>query len=133
MSYTLAGIELPGDLEWADEWTWSPVAQQVEVTLGGSVLLEESAPGAGRPITLRSGQQGSRYWGLVPLTTLTALQALANAPRDTPMLLVLPDEREFDVYFRHGDLAIDARPWRHVWPAEPTDYYLLTLRLQTAE
>lgn len=131
--FTLDDIELPGDLEWIDEFDWSPVAAQTEVTLGGSLLVEESAQLAGRPITLRTGQAGSTLWGVVPRSTVLALQALANTPRDTPMTLTLPDERTFDVLFRHTELAVEARPQRHVWPPEDTDLYLLTLRLQVAE
>lgn len=131
--FTLDDIELPGDLEWVDEFTWSSTAAQTEVTLGGSLLVEESAQLAGRPITLRSGQSGNTLWGVVPRSTVLALQALADIPRDTPMTLTLPDAREFAVLFRHGELAVEARPQRHVWPPEPTDFYLLTLRLQVAE
>ena len=131
--FTLGDIDLSGDLEWADEFGWSPTAQQAEVTLGGSLLIEESAQLAGRPITLRSGQAGQSYWGLADRATVLALQALADEPRDEPLQLTLPDEREFNVLFRHGDLAVEARPLRHVWPPESSDLYLLTLRLQVAE
>ena len=34
---------------------------------------------------------------------------------------------------RNAELAVEARPQRHVWPPEDTDLYLLTLRLQVAE
>ena len=57
--FTLGAITLPGDLEWIDEFSWSPVGQQVDVTLGGSLIVEESAQLAGRPITLRTGQSGN--------------------------------------------------------------------------
>lgn len=130
---TLAGVALPVDLEWVDRDAWSPVSQRVDATLAGALLIEESRQLAGRPITLRSGQQGADWWGLITRAQLDALQALAYLPREVPMPLVLPDGYTAPVYFRHGDLAIDARPWKHVWPAEPGDFYALTLRLITAE
>lgn len=126
---TLADVVLPLDLEWIDRDTWSPVSQQTEVTLGGSIVAEESAQLAGRPITLRTWQSGSSAAGPITRGQLDLLQALAYAPRSTPMTLVLPDGTTWQVYFRHADLAVDARPWKHVWPAESTDLYLLTLRL----
>lgn len=130
---TLGAITLPVDLEWVDEFTFSHVSQQREVTLGGSILLEESAQLAARPITLRSGASGSSYFGLIDRATLVALQAAADTARDTPLLLTLPDDRTFDVYFNHGELAVDARPVRHVWPPADDDLYQITVRLITAE
>jgi hypothetical protein len=126
---TLGGVSLPLDMEWIDRDSWSPVAQQTEVTLGGSVIAEESAQLAGRPITLRTWQSGNTAAGTITRAQLDLLQALARAARDTPMTLVLADGGTWSVYFRHGDTAVDARPWRHVWPVEATDLYLLTLRL----
>jgi hypothetical protein len=34
------------------------------------------------------------------------------------------------VLFRHGELGFEARPWKHIVPAEAADLYLITLRLQ---
>lgn len=132
-SLTLGAVSLPVDLEWIDEFTWSPVAQQTEVTLGGSLLVEESIQLAGRPITLRSGQNGSQVWGVIDRATLVALQALAAEAMDGPIQLTLPDDREFEVMFRHADLAVDSRQLYHVWPPADTDLYAITLRLFVAE
>jgi len=57
---SLAGIPLPDDIEWPDENEWSPVTQQLEVSLSGAMLVEESMQLAGRPITLRSNQDGDK-------------------------------------------------------------------------
>lgn len=130
---SLGGIALPDDLEWVDEFDWSPVGQQVEVSLGGSLIIEESAQLAGRPITLRSNQSGSNYWAVTTRATAEALQALANTPRtqSSPLALVLPDGRTTTVLFR-GSAAerFSARPWKHIVPQQATDYYLIELRLQ---
>jgi len=129
---SLAGVALPDDLEWPDEWSWSPVSQAVSVSIGGSLIVEEQAQLAGRPITLRSNQNGDDYWALATLTTVQALQALANTARtqSSPMALTLPDGRTTTVLFRHGELGFEARPWKHIVPAEAADLYLITLRLQ---
>jgi hypothetical protein len=47
---SLAGVALPDDLEWPDEWSWSPVSQAVSVSIGGSLIVEEQAQLAGRPM-----------------------------------------------------------------------------------
>jgi hypothetical protein len=129
---TLESIELPEDLEWLDEFGWNPVTQQVEVTTGGSLLIEEADQAAGRPVTLASGTTGNRYWGVVNRATVEALAALAAEARgqDDPMTLVLADETEHQVMFRHGDLGFEARPWKHVVPVQTNTFYLITLRLQ---
>lgn len=132
MSTTLATVALPDDMEWPDEWTWSPVSQALSVSIGGSLIVEEQAQLTGRPITLRSTQNGSDHTSLVTLTTVQALQALANTARAQagPMALTLPDGRTTTVLFRHGELGFEARPWKHIVPAQAADLYLITLRLQ---
>lgn len=129
MTTRLDTIALSDSLEWPDEFLWSPVSQQVEVSSGGSLVIEESAQLAGRPITLQSGSSGDTYWGVATLTTVTALRALADTPRTTPMELELEDGRTFDVRWRHGSNAFEARPIQHIVPAEAGDLYLITLRL----
>lgn len=128
----LAGITLPDDMQWEDEFTWLPVAQQSDVALSGALILEESTLLAGRPITLRSLQSGNQYSAVADYTTVLALRALAATARDqtSPMALTLPDGRTTTVMFRHADLGFEARPLKHIVPPEPTDLYLITLRLQ---
>lgn len=125
---TLAGVELPGDLEWLDEYDWSPVTQQIEPATDGALHIEESALLAGRPITL--GPSGnSNIW--ISRATADALRALLIVPRgqEDAMALVLEDEREFNVLFRHGDKGMEARPVMYMAPSAPDDRYTLTLRL----
>lgn len=130
---TLAGVTLPGDLDWPDEFEWGPVTQQVDVSTAGALLIEESAQAVGRPITLRSGNNGNQWWGLVTREIVLDLQALAATPRGqaAAMTLVLEDAREFDVLFRHGDGGMEARPVSPVAPAVDSDLYAITLRLIT--
>lgn len=129
MTTRLETIELSDSLEWPDEFLWSPVSQQVEVSSGGSLIVEESQQLAGRPITLQSGNSGSTFWGLATHATVVALRALADAARTDPMELELEDGRTFDVRWRHGANAFEARPVKHIVPAEAEDLYMITLRL----
>ena len=130
MAVSLAGIELPRDVEWTDEFGWLPTAAQVDVTCGGSLVVEESAQLAGRPITLRGVFSGSRGYALAPRTVIKALHALASEPQAAPMPLLLEDGRSFDVRFRHHDgVAFEAQPARHIAPHEDSDLYAFTLRL----
>ncbi|MGL5948231.1 MAG: hypothetical protein ACRCYV_04105 [Aeromonas sp.] len=75
---TLDNILLPDDLDWPDEFAWSPVWQSITPTLTGALIVEESAQAHGRPITLVSE---STSW--CPRATVEALYNLAarvNAP-----------------------------------------------------
>lgn len=131
MSITLGLIELPGDLRWSDEFTWLPTVSQVELACNGAVWVEESAQLSGRPITLESGTDNSRlHWAVVSRATVGALHALASVTHATPLVLVLEDERSFNVRFRHQDgPAVEARPLRHIAPHIAGDLYHITLRL----
>ena len=124
MALTLESITLPDDLAWADEFAWTPVEQSTEYTLDGALIVESAVRQAGRNITLAGGED--RAW--VTRTTLLALYALAQTVRED-LTLTLPDEREFNVAFRHGEGAIEARPVLSVSPPSADDFYSITLRL----
>ena len=55
---TLDGVELPEDLEWADEYTAWKVGQVVRYSLTGALIVQEAALQAGRPVTLQSLELG---------------------------------------------------------------------------
>lgn len=46
-------IQLPQDLEWIDEFSWSPIQQTVDTTLTGALVIQESTQLRGKPITLQ--------------------------------------------------------------------------------
>ncbi len=129
MPTMLNDIVLSDDLEWPDEFLWSPVAQQIEVTSGGSLLVEEQAQLKGRPITLQSGTSGKTRWGVATRETVEAIQALVDTPAEDPMELELADGRTFDVRWRHVSLGFEARPIRDaVLPQADSALYTITLR-----
>lgn len=132
MAITLGSIELQEDMEWTDEFGWLPTAQQLEVAIGGNLIVEESKQLAGRPITLEGRMEGNVGFGMNTRAVVKALRALAAEPIDAndALLLTLDDGRVFDVMFRHHDgLAVEAKAMRNVAPYIDDDYYSLTLRL----
>lgn len=132
----LAGIELPADLQWIDEFTSWRVGQQVKTSLKGARIVQESALQAGRPITLQTQRDGTAFIAPVTLAVLRALQVSEEQPRIPPLPLVLPahngGERAFNVRWRRTDgPALEAEPIRFAVPALDGDYFSITLRLMT--
>lgn len=135
MTATLAGIELPDDLQWADEFTAWKVGQVLSHSLTGALIVQEAALQAGRHVTLQSQDLGGgKYVAPVTLDILNALLANEAVAGSAPMPLVLPTSgggtRTLSVRWRRADgPAIEARPLTFKVPAEPGDLYLITLRL----
>ena len=135
MTASLAGIELPYDIQWVDEFTAWKVGQIIRPTLTGALVVQESALQAGRPITLRGFDDGGlRFVAPITLATLNALRALEETAGGASMTLVLPaagdTTRSFTVRFRRTDApAIEAAPIKFIVPAEAEDRYLATIRL----
>lgn len=131
MNWTLAGVTLPGDLLWQDEFAWSAVRQVYTPTLLGGLIVEQSSMLTGRPITLISQQLAGAFVAPVTRATVEALRALDVTPRSA-MTLTSPDDptRTFSVLFRHTDgVAILATPIDFEAPAAASDLYQLTLKL----
>lgn len=133
---TLAGIELPADLQWSDEFTGWRVGQNVRTSLTGALIVQESARQAGRPITLQTSRDGAAYVAPVTLDVLRMLQASESQPRTAGLQLVLPahngGERTFSVIWRRTEgAALEAEPIRFAVPALDGDYFSITLRLMT--
>ncbi|HEL5307835.1 hypothetical protein [Stenotrophomonas maltophilia] len=132
----LAGIELPADLQWTDEFTAWRVGQQVRNSLNGAMIVQESARQAGRPITLQTTRDGTAYVGVVALPTVRALQASEGEARLSPLELVMPahngGDRTFQVRWRRVDgPAIEVEPTRFAVPTLDSDLFSITLRLMT--
>ncbi|EPK4167813.1 hypothetical protein QEG52_000502 [Stenotrophomonas maltophilia] len=132
----LAGIELPADLQWTDEFTAWRVGQQVRNSLNGAMIVQESARQAGRPITLQTTRDGTAYVGVVALPIVRALQASESEARLSPLELVMPahngGDRTFQVHWRRVDgPAIEVEPTRFAVPALDSDLFSITLRLMT--
>ncbi len=84
---------------WRDEGEWHPLAQNVEYTIGGVLVVENSLKQKGRPITL-STDQGE---GLFTRThALELVEIIKNHPF-AQMTLTLHDGRTFNVTWRSHD------------------------------
>ena len=135
MTITLGGITLPEDLQWVDEFTAWKVGQVIRPSLTGALIVQEAAMQAGRPVTLQTlDEGGGRYAGACVLSVLEALRANEETAGAASRALVLPTAgegtRTLNVRWRRTDgPAIEARPLVQRWPAEPGDFYLITLRL----
>ncbi|NCN41439.1 hypothetical protein GW916_09365 [bacterium] len=98
-------IQLPKDLEWVDEFTWSPVRQTISETLTGALIVQESKLKKGKPITL----QGKDDMGWITRLTAETLMQM----RDSIGLVMSIQYvhwngsiygdilHDFDVMFRH--------------------------------
>lgn len=125
--YRLGNIDLPNDLLWADEYSWSATASKQSTAINGALIHEFSRRRAGRPITLQSGDDFG--WG--DRTLFDQLMALVESPNQDAMILVVPDGREFSVRFRGtgGGSPVTAEPIIHIVPSMSTDRLQLTIRL----
>lgn len=123
----LDGVILPGDLNWEDEFKWSPVERSADYSLTGALIVEESLKQAGRPITLKAR---SEFRGPVWLSRsiVNTLFEKASTP-GLQMTLVLSDSRTFSVMFRND--GVEAEPVYHVMAHQNADPYYLTLYLMT--
>lgn len=102
----LDDIELPDDLEWVDETSWTPIMQSAEYSATGSLLIQESEKQNGRPITL----QGDNDMAWITRTVLDAVIAKRNQ-KGLLMDLVI-NSQTYKVMFRQSDTPIDVSPIR---------------------
>lgn len=90
-------LELPRDLIWVDELTWSKVAQKTERGIFGTLVIDAMARNGGQPITLQG--DGNSAW--ISRATLRTLKAWSSVPGLRMTLRILAEE--FEVVFDHGD------------------------------
>lgn len=124
-------IDLPADLIWADELTWSAVSQSTERGIFGTLIIEVMERHGGRPITLQG--EGNSAW--IDRLTLLTLHQWARVP-GLRMTLDLRGE-VFTVVFDHGSeeqtKALGMSAVISYADAEPGDYYCsLALRFLEA-
>lgn len=123
---TLDGITLPDGLVWVDRYDWTPVRQNINITLAGSLVIYESSVRSGRPITL----QGDETSCWIKKSDLEALTALAQTPGRTMTLTI--NDTSYTVRFRRDVTPIEARqlfPIQADAETAETLYVLLAVRL----
>lgn len=118
---TLAGLALPPDLVWRDEFAPWSVETTARWSLSGALLVESARRLKGRPITLAGGPD-SAWCGRQTLEALLSLHA-----QMTSMTLVY-GSRTFTVRF--APEGIEAEPVvAYAQDGEPGDLYAVTLHL----
>ncbi|WP_230660420.1 hypothetical protein [Psychrobacter sp. I-STPA10] len=122
---TKESIELPDDMHWNDEFSWSKIAQSnPEWTLTGSMVVQQGTKKAGRPITLTGDWIWHRREDLLLLRSWCDVAKLT-------MTLTHYDGREFQVIWRLHDTGIDAQPVYYQTPETEDEPYLATFKLMT--
>ena len=91
---TLDGLDLTADLLWIDEYTWNGIAQQEDIMIDGSVVVQASQQQTGRLVSLVGGDT----FGYVKKSVVDSLKVLAEDP-GRQMTLTLNDGRTFNVVF----------------------------------
>lgn len=105
LTLTLAGTskELPNDLIWSDELTWSPITMKKKYLIEGSLSVERFRRLAGRPITLIGNER--RSW--LPRSLLQELQAWASL-EDDPIFNLQVRGTTYQVIFDLGEDGTNA-------------------------
>jgi hypothetical protein len=118
-------VTLPDGLLWIDETTWQPVAQEVERSITGALIIQSGLVLAGRPVTLEPADENSAW---MPRADLDQLLSWAAVP-DAQMTLNLRGASR-TVMWRHQDApVIDATPVVPFDDVQPGDFWVPKLRL----
>ena len=114
-------ITLPDDLVWTDEFSWSPVEQNVEYSLSGALVVQEGRKLKGRSITL-TGYEDSAW---IKRSVVKQLYTLSSSPAKV-MTLNFHGET-FSVMFRRP--AFEVVELLNQSNPGDNDYYSITLYL----
>lgn len=124
LTHNGTSLALPDDLQWTDESTWQPVAQAVERTITGALVVQTHARTGGRPITLEPPSDNGAWLTRADLDVLLAWAAVPG--REMTLTLRGVDH---PVVWRHQDApAIQARPVVPFSDVAPGDFYTATLK-----
>lgn len=124
LAYGATTLDLPDDLAWPDEFTWSPVVRSEEVSLTGARIVQNGVRVGGRPVTLAPASEDSSW---VPRSAVEQIAAWAAVPEIELTLTLRGTPRV--VEFRSNEAPFEARPVVPYGDAQPADPFLLTLRL----
>lgn len=124
-THSFAGIQLPSDMVWEDEFGWDKVQRAASYSVTGALIMDVGVKQAGRPITL-TGQADA---GWIQRQSLRALYELAETQPAAVHTLRLADGREYPTTFAPDGAPIVATPIGR--PDMPPDEwpYFITLRL----
>jgi hypothetical protein len=123
----LDDLELPNQLEWVDEFDWTPMKQVVTPTLTGALVIDQRTTPIGRPITLKSN--GGVWAARSMVLTLKQWEGTLSKK----MTLTLHDGRTFKVAFNADPVAVTAEPIIRVNNPEPNSRYAFDIKLIVIE
>lgn len=122
ITYNTSTVQLPDDLDWPDEFAWSPVTQKTEHSITGSLIVDIGVRAAGRQVTLR-GDRGTAWTTREVAAQLQAWAAIGGAL----MTLMLRGSTR-QVLFDHERTALEWNPIDSYSDPLPTDRGWLVLR-----
>lgn len=117
-------VTLHPDLFWSDEFAWFPVAQTVEQTLTGAIVVDASQKLTGRPITLKPIDDSSAW---MTRAVIDQLRVWADTPLQS-MTLSLRGVTYTVVWAHQEPPALAATPLLHYSDVVSGDWYLATLK-----
>lgn len=116
-------IDLPFDLLWIDQHSWSPVEQKVATSITGAAIIDAGTRLNGRPVTL----EGDERHAWMPYSTVQQLKAWA-AVADQQLTLIVRGV-VMQVMFRHQDRpAVDVRPLLDYAAPDAADFFYGSLK-----
>jgi len=126
MAIILNGVTLSGSLQWTNKRSYTPVAQEVLITLGGNPVVYSKYLNKNRPITLEATEDT----GWITHTMVQAIEAMASVP-GAVYTFNFHGEVFSVVFAHHEPPAIDLRPLKPRAVPEVDDYYVGTIKLTT--
>jgi len=125
-SIKLGGIDLNNSLQWGNRFQWTPIADSVRRTLGGSQVVFTQDLLEGRPITLSA----TVNTGWLTKAMVDGIQTLANDPLVTRELDFFGEL--YNVRFLYsGQAPVVFVPLRSIQQLTASDYMIGTIRLYT--
>lgn len=117
-------LNLPIDLLWSDQYSWSPVEQTEATSITGALLIDVAVRTRGRHITL----VGDPNFAWFPYATVDQLKSWAAIPGCEMALSI--GGTNYPVIFRHHEKpAIDVYPVVAYSLGDNADFFYGTLKL----
>ena len=111
-------VNLPDDLFWSDQHSWSPVSQAVATSITGAAIIDVGTKTAGRPITLTGDETHS--W--MTYEVVSQLKIWAALP-DQQLSLSIRGTN-YSVIFRHHEPpALELTPVIDYSAPDATDFF----------
>ncbi len=120
---TLDAIALPDDLIWTNEFNWQAVTQTQDISVSGSLIVQEGKQTAGRKIALKGGDD----YAWIDRATLESIYAKVDTA-DNPMVLTY-NGNTYNVVFDRlaSGGAVEASTIKGCSDPDGTEFYKISL------